>query len=217
MPSMEMPADDAKPDVRGKRLAILRGASAVFARDGYSRASIDQIAAASGASTRTLYNHFGDKAGLFRDVIQASAEQVAAAQLILVEKHLHKIVDLETDLIEFGVEWVTPTDQFAEHFAIVRQIQADAAHIPADVLSAWQEAGPSRVRRAFAARLAEIAKVGLLDVADADQAVVHFIRLITPESPPSLYAAPPTTKQIRRQVTSGVHVFLHGYSASRAR
>lgn len=215
-----MPANDPssvvpKIDVRGKRLALLRGAASVFARDGYARASIDQIAAASGTSTRTLYNHFGDKAGLFGEVIRDSAARVAVVQVALIDKHLHKIVDLEADLVDFGVDWVSPTEEFAEHFAMVRQIRADAAHIPSKVLAAWQEAGPLRVRRAFADRLRELARTGLLDVADAEQAVDHFTRLITPESPPNLYTEQPTKKRIRANVTAGVHVFLHGYGTAR--
>ena len=45
-----------------KRRAIIDGALAVFARDGYTRASIDAISAEAGVSTRTVYNHFTDKA-----------------------------------------------------------------------------------------------------------------------------------------------------------
>lgn len=213
MPAEKRSPEDAKRDVRGKRLDALRGAATVFARDGYTRASIDQIAAAAQVSTRTLYNHFGDKAGLFREVIQDSAERVATVQIGLIDKHLHKIVDLETDLINFGVDWVTPTGEFTEHFAMVRQIQADAAHIPDDVLDAWQKVGPLRMRRAFAARLRELSRAGLLDIVDADQAVGHFIRLIAPESLPELYSDRATKRRIRKSVTSGVHVFLHGYHA----
>jgi len=35
-------------------------------RDGYTRASIDAISAEAGVSTRTIYNHFTDKAMLSR-------------------------------------------------------------------------------------------------------------------------------------------------------
>ena len=57
---------------RDKRRAILAGALTVFARDGYTRASIDAIAAQAIVSTRTIYNHFQCKAHLFQTVIQES-------------------------------------------------------------------------------------------------------------------------------------------------
>ena len=60
-----------------KRGAIERAARAVFGRLGYARASIDQIAAEAGVSTRTLYNHFGDKLGLFSQVLVDGAAEVA--------------------------------------------------------------------------------------------------------------------------------------------
>jgi len=66
-----------RPD---KRRAILRGALNVFAHDGYTRASIDAVAAEAGVSTRTIYNHFSDKAELFQTVIHESAAQVADAR-----------------------------------------------------------------------------------------------------------------------------------------
>ena len=70
-----------RPD---KREAILRGALTVFARDGYTRASIDAIAKEGEVSTRTLYNHFPSnlssgnwKVGLVVDTA-ASDEQADA-------------------------------------------------------------------------------------------------------------------------------------------
>ena len=38
----------------------------------------------------------------------------------------------------------------ATHFALVRQINAELTHIPADAIEAWQETGPRRVVRALA-------------------------------------------------------------------
>ncbi|WP_424532941.1 helix-turn-helix domain-containing protein [Sphaerisporangium viridialbum] len=49
-----------------KRRAILAGALTVFARDGYTRATTEAISAQAGVSSRTLYNHFQDKARLFK-------------------------------------------------------------------------------------------------------------------------------------------------------
>jgi AcrR family transcriptional regulator len=87
---------------------VLSGGLTVFARDGYARASIDVIAAEAQVSSRTIYNHFQDKAGLFRAVIQDSAQRVAAAQLGIVDRYLRKVTDLEADLVEFGIAWRTP-------------------------------------------------------------------------------------------------------------
>ena len=48
-------------------------------RLGYTRASIDAIAAAAEVSTRTIYKHFANKEELFATVLEASATEVADA------------------------------------------------------------------------------------------------------------------------------------------
>jgi AcrR family transcriptional regulator len=193
-----------------KRQAVLAGGLTVFARDGYSRGSIDVIAAEAQVSSRTIYNHFGDKAGLFRAVIQDSATRVAAAQLEIVDRYLRKVTDLEADLVEFGIAWRTPMPDYAEHSALVRQINAEARHIPPEAIDAWQETGPIAIRRALADRLAALAEDGLLQVDDPMRAALHFSLLISGANP-SYLGARMTPEEITEAVTTGVHAFLHGY------
>jgi AcrR family transcriptional regulator len=193
-----------------KRQAVLTGALTVFARDGYARASIDVIAAEAAVSTRTIYNHFQDKAGLFRAVIQHSAARVAAAQLEIIDRHLRKVTDLEADLVDFGLAWRAPMPDYAEHSALVRQVNAEAGHIPQEAIQAWQETGPLAVRRALADRLGAFAADGLLEVDDPLRAALHFSLLISGANP-SYRGESLTTDEITEAVTTGVHAFLHGY------
>jgi AcrR family transcriptional regulator len=207
--------DTARGRPRGgladKRRAILDGALTVFARDGYTRASIDAISAGAGVSTRTIYNHFQDKADLFQTVIQESAARVAQAQIAIIDRHLSKVTDLESDLVEFGRAFATPmTADHAEHFSLVRQINAEAGHIPQAAIDAWQETGPLRVRRELASRLRQVADRGLLHLDDPDRAAIHLMLLVS-VSNPSYRAAIPSEEQIEEMVTSGVRAFLHGY------
>src|SRR4051794_3291532 len=71
-----------------KRRGLLDGALEVFAADGYARVSIDAIARAAGVSSRTIYNQFGDKAGLFEAVIVDSARRVADSQVAVADRLL---------------------------------------------------------------------------------------------------------------------------------
>ncbi|MGN9846816.1 TetR/AcrR family transcriptional regulator [Nonomuraea sp. H19] len=207
--------DGAKGRPRGgladKRRAIMAGALTVFARDGYTRASVDAISAAAGVSTRTIYNHFTDKAELFLAVIHDSAARAADAQIAIVERHLRKVVDVKADLIDFGREWVTPMPEYAPHFALVRQVKAEAGHIPPEAVEAWQEAGPRRVRRELAKHLAAMAERGLLATADPERAALHLMLLVAAGLPAG--ADEPGPKEIDETVTAGVHAFLHGYGA----
>ncbi|MET9627616.1 TetR/AcrR family transcriptional regulator [Lentzea sp. NPDC006480] len=191
-----------RPD---KRQAILRGALSVFARDGYSRASIDGIAKEAEVSTRTLYNHFADKADLFRHVIQASADEAAQDQIDLIERHFHKITDLEQDLVAFGKAMGAQLGH-AEHFALVRQINAELTHIPAEAIEAWLDTGPRKVRRALAD---ELHKLGFQD---PERAAVHLL-LLTLTGDPAVRGSRPDDDDI----AAGVKVFLHGHDVENRR
>ncbi|GAB3431457.1 TetR/AcrR family transcriptional regulator [Actinophytocola sediminis] len=194
-----------------KRGAILTGALTVFARDGYTRASIDVIAAEAGVSNRTIYNHFQDKADLFHAVIAHSAESAADARIAVIDRHFFKVTDVLADLVAFGRAYADLAGTQAAHFAIVRQIDAEAEHIPRDAVLAWQEAGPGRVLRELAARLAELAGRGLLRIADPDLAARHLLQLIATPGP-AHPALAPTTEHTTELVTAGVRAFLYGYA-----
>lgn len=199
-----------------KRRALLDGARAVFAQDGYTRASIDTIARTAGVSTRTIYNHFGDKTAMFEAVIVDSAQRTADAQIITVQRYLGKIADIESDLIEFGRVWAAPSPEHALHFALVRQINADAGHIPEAALHAWQEAGPLRVRKEIADHLRRITAAGHLAIDDADLAAVHLVQLVAGDTTTRTYhgAVSLPTTEIHRLADAGVRAFLYGYSTS---
>jgi AcrR family transcriptional regulator len=202
-----------------KRRALLDGALEVFAQDGYARASIDAIARRAGVSTRTIYNQFGDKATLFEAVIVDSARRTADAQIAIVQRCLGKIANIEDDLIEFARLWAQPSPESALHFALVRQVIADARHIPPAALQAWQEAGPLRVQKEIAAHLRRIADAGHLAIDDADLAAVHLVQLVAGDATRrSFYGAIPLpTEEVYRVADAGVRAFLYGYGVRRPR
>lgn len=209
----ESPTKGARVD---KRRALLDGALLSFAEDGYTRASIDTIARRAAVSTRTIYNQFGDKAALFEAVIVDSAQRTADAQIVTVQRHLGKIVNIEDDLIDFGRVWVSPAPEHAPHFALVRQIHADASHIPETTLRAWQEVGPLRVRNEISEHLRRIAQAGHLSIADADLAAVHLVQLVAGDITTRTYhgAIPLAAEELYRLSDAGVRAFLHGYAAT---
>ena len=189
----------------GKHRAILDGALEVFARDGYSRTTIDAISATAGVSTRTIYNHFQDKAHLFQRVIRRSAGEAAEAQIAIIDRHLAKVTDIDADLVALGLALVRTIPGSAAHFALVRQVEADADHIPREALEAWRETGPRRVRRALGEKFTELQSRGLLRVDEPDLAAWHFLLLVSGP-------VDDTEAEIETVVKAGVRVFLRGYS-----
>lgn len=197
----------------GKRDAVLAGALAVFARDGYARASIDDIAATASVSSRTIYNHFDDKATLFHEVIVTSAAVVGDAQIAVMDECLAGVpadaAALEAALTAFALAWLAPVPEHERHFDLVRQVNAELPHIPADAVEAWQEAGPRRVVRALARHLRRYAKAGLIALEHPARAAQQFAVLISPFNP-SLLRGPRGQASTEERVASGVRLFLHG-------
>lgn len=196
-----------------KREAIACAARAVFAREGYTRAGVDAIAAEAGVSKRTIYNHYKDKEELFLLTIQESAQAVGAAHKELIERHLGKVTDLEADLVAFGRAWAMPLTGFENHFALVRVIIAEAARLPREVVQGWQDAGPGPVMEELARYVRKLADKGLLVLDDEEQATNHLMLLVNTDILERSFhgAIPLADTEIERLVTDGVRTFLRLY------
>ena len=161
-------------------------------------------------STRTIYNHFSDKAGLFTAVIQDSAAGAADAQIAVIDRHLRKIVDLEADLVAFGLDLVAPMPDHADHFALVRQVQAEGTHVPHAALRSWRDDGPLRVRRALGRTLQRIAGDGMLRIDHPERCALHLMLLVGAAE--YAYTGRMGAPERREWVAAGVAAFLRGYS-----
>src|SRR5207302_2786459 len=62
-------------DAEGAREAILNAAEEIFAEHGFDGARIDAIAAASGYNKSLIFHYFGDKLGLYREIVLHVREQ----------------------------------------------------------------------------------------------------------------------------------------------
>lgn len=201
-----------RPD---KRESILSGAMAVFAEQGYTGASIDAIAKRANVSTRTIYNHFRDKPELFHATIMASTNAVGDRLTAIIDRHFHKITDLEADLIAFGVDFVTSKKDFAEHFAMMAQVKAEWSSVPEPAARLWRAAGPQRINNELSQRLRRLTEQGLLRVDNLDQAAGHLQSLVWGSLPADFDMTVVPPEQIRANVESGVRVFLYGYASAR--
>ncbi|MCX4728204.1 TetR/AcrR family transcriptional regulator [Streptomyces sp. NPDC090052] len=200
-----------------KRAAILRGARKVFGRDGYTRTSIESIAKEAVVSTRTIYNHFpGGKVQLFRAVVVEGSEPVVEARLDAIDRRLYKVTaaELEQDLVEFVRAWVASSHRFADHFAVVRQMRVESAHLPQEFLTAWRQSGPQRASDALAERFERLAADGLLVTDDPARAARHLLLLTVAEiNEQSFHGALPLSDGAEDAIIeSGVRAFLQGYA-----
>lgn len=220
---MEQARRGTSPRKLEKQIAIASASCTVFGREGYTRASVDALAAEAGISTRTLYNHFpGGKAQLFRTVVTWTSTEVRDAQLarlhaVLAPGRPPRPEDLERDLVALARAFVDLMTDYPDHFALVRHIHAEADHVPPEVLQAWRDAGPGPVGQAMGEAMTGLADAGLLDVhGDAALAGVHFSALTAHAIVQlSHYGVQPLPKEeTDRLITGGVAAFLRAYRAT---
>jgi AcrR family transcriptional regulator len=191
-----------------KREAIEHAGLHIFGRLGYARANIDLIAEEAGVSTRTIYNHFENKLGLFSAVLVASATRVADAFLEQVDAGVSG-ADPETDLIFLAQAIVAHRVRFPEHFALVRRMSAETDQFPPEIIDAWLGAGPRRVRVAIVTHLQQLSQAGYLTITDPHAAARHLLALVNSER---LTNPEPGSPPSDKEIAANVHVFLHGYA-----
>ncbi|MGW4940924.1 TetR/AcrR family transcriptional regulator [Actinoplanes sp. NPDC004185] len=172
--------DTASRRSPAKHQAILSAAIAVFLRDGYSRTSVDTIAAAAGVGKQTVYGHFGNKEQLFLQAVEAarrsgrpqpaadrpdlvSADQDALSALTTVAEHLLRAV-LEPNVA-----------------ALHRLTIAEIAHHP-ELQQGWRDGeGSQETVATIAAFLADLDRRQELVVPSPERAARQFVHLVATE------------------------------------
>lgn len=160
-----------------KRQAILAAAAAVFAREGYGQAGVDVIAAEAGVAKPTVYNHFGDKKGLFRAAIAAESDRVLAEHLAVIDQLRDDGGDLRAMLEKVGHHMlVCHCDE--RSWAVRRLLGAELTRFP-DLIDIIRGRAADRVTEALAGKLARLSVAGRLRRLDPAEAAEQFIALLT--------------------------------------
>lgn len=147
---------------------VLEGARAVFMRDGFEGASVDEIARASGVSKATLYSYFPDKRLLFSEVARIECNRQAEAAMAEVdvaapvEVALHEAADriVRFFLSDFGQQ-------------VYRICVAESYRFP-ELGARFYASGPALVRARLSAVLQAYVERGVLRIEDMDMAANQF-------------------------------------------
>ena len=158
-----------------KRRAILVAARDVFLERGYSGATMDDVAARSGASKVTVYKHFSDKPSLFTAVVTDAIAEAEDTSRHIVDR-LGDSDDMVTDLRTFARLHISTVTQ--PHLVRMRRlIIAEADRFP-DLARAWHRRGPERGHARLAEQIQQLAERRLLRVEDPLLAAQHLNYLI---------------------------------------
>ncbi|APR81490.1 Transcriptional regulator, TetR family protein [Minicystis rosea] len=198
-----------------KRAAIVEAAKRVFLREGFSRASVDAIAAEAEVSKQTIYNHFGDKERLFFAVIEGAQSGPSAEQEKALDELFSGDAEPAVALQKLGrrlLGWM-----FREELSALRRlIIAEIVHYP-QLRLAWAQGGPLRLMIRLVGYLARETERGRLDVQKPERAARQLVALLSSEAHDvSLYGTLPlSASQIDTIVDENLEMFLRAYAPRR--
>lgn len=196
---------------QARRLAMIEAARAVFIEHGYERTTLDMVIARAGGSRRTLYECFGDKAGLFRAVVEESTET-----LLSNLSSLPQDASTPRAVLNQYAEAYLNMVLSEEALAFYRLMVAESPKFP-ELGQAFYEAGPLRLRHHLTAYLQQSHDAGQLRIPDPQLAARQFFGLIKNDYQMSalLCTGSPagSSKDPAADAHAAVEVFLRGYQA----
>lgn len=191
---------------------IRDAASSLFLERGYTKTTMDDIAAVAGVSKQTVYTHYADKEQLFTELVLTNATRVDAfleeIRAALQEGTAAEILALARRYVEFVVR--------PEVVQLRRLLIGEATRFP-DLARAYHEQVPERVVATLAERFGDLGERGRLRVRGRDQAysaAIQFVWLVlgAPLDRALFRGAEEVLQQdLRHGVEAGVRTFLAAY------
>jgi AcrR family transcriptional regulator len=195
-----------------KRADIVAAAKAVFFKEGYAHASMDEITARSGVSKATVYAYYRSKDELLLAVVEEVLQSIRAVMTVLPRKR-----DISEWLSELGrnaSKQLTSPDAIA----LQRLAITEATRFP-EIARAFQQSGADAALAGAAIPVFEEAmNSGLLRKGDPALALSHFFEMCFAKKLRDVLmglAPIPSEQEIELTVRLGVEAFLEGYAPKR--
>jgi TetR/AcrR family transcriptional repressor of mexJK operon len=150
---------------------VLDGARTVFMRDGFERASVDDIAREAGVSKATLYSYFPDKRLLFMEIAKSECRRQADDAEALIDDTAPVIQVLQETAQKIIGFFMTAFGQ-----RIFRIAVSESENFPA-LGQEFYHSGPVLVRTRLVRYLQSAVERGELLIDDFDLAADQFVQL----------------------------------------
>lgn len=176
--SAELTRDsDTWPPAQNKRQAILNAAADIFAEEGFAGASIDAIAVRAGVSRQTIYNQLGDKDNLFKVLVAEITDRSSAGFFRVLDTFPVAPRNLEEEMTDFSARLLRKALCDPNGRWLRKLVETEGGRFP-ELFETWREYGPGKKYPAIAARLAQLAHAGYLDIDDPALAARQYMSLL---------------------------------------
>jgi len=192
-------------------------ARTLFLRQGYAGTTMEQIASAASLTKRTVYNNYGDKDALFRQIVAdvlAYAEAFARGlheefTVGVTAANLRATLDDLARRLALGI--VRP-----EVVALRRLLIGEARAFP-NLGAEYFDRAPGQVLDALASGFAQLGRRRLLRIDNARRAAAHFAYLVAgePLDRAMLVGTVPSKAAIIAGARDGVETFFVRYGGGR--
>ena len=194
-----------------KRMSILEAAGEVFCREGFSGASIDEIAGEACVSRQTIYNHYREKETLFMAVVEDVMTRANGMLFSILSTFPDKADNLEDDLTGFLYRINKNCVCNQDGRFLRKLVQTEGERHP-HLFESWRQQGPLKITNALAALFARLSLSGALQIDDFDVAARQFMALGNADLQMLLlFGETPTDAQIESAARNAARTFLRAY------
>ena len=197
-------------DSQRKSSAILKAATRLFLKDGFSATSMDAVSLAANVSKRTVYGHYGNKEGLYAAVVQRLTSEILPQSATEPVKGRAKD-DIEARFIRIGIAFLSSI-YTVEQIRLFWLLVSESREHPA--IGRMMYEGPIRSARAvLRAFLDDLVRQGVLDVEDTEQAAIQYLAMLKMDTQMRLLLncrGTPTAPEIEATAVACARQFLYG-------
>jgi AcrR family transcriptional regulator len=182
---------------------VMEVATDLFVEQGYAATSLVDVAKGAGVATRTLYQHFGDKEALFREVIFARDSGAIIAPPTLEPGDTVQSALLRT------ARYASDVALRQKSVDLMRLMVAESRRFP-DLMREVATSTFARFRRNIAKMFQGLEDGDLLPAGDHDRSAELFADLILGNNPIMTYANWQTTPPTDEDLADRVELFILG-------
>lgn len=190
-------------ELERRKSTVLDIATQLFVSRGYAETSLVDIARIAGVATRTLYQHFGDKEAIFREVI--FARRAAPNMPTPMPEKDESLFDVLMRAADESIQYV----MMGGSIELMRLMVAESRRFP-DLVSRVANATFARFSANIGNTFAELARRRQIPEGNHPETAQLFLDLILGNGPIMVYAGWRSEAPSRAEIERKVDLFILG-------